>query len=183
MSFSLFRIICHSCLFCLSQMIRRNKKLFFNFCSSFTDFPRLVFFFFILVTYIWTQHLLHKSCHVILNYPMNTRKKIVFTSLLIFICCQIYYHKDEKMSLFYHQFPFSQVFCLTLENKCPLSIEQEDITIVNNIYTKQQNPKLHKAEIDRIKGIDKSTIIAGAFNVLSQQSITGTQKINQINET
>lgn len=38
---------------------------------------------------------------------------------------------------------------------------------MNNIYTKQQNPKLHKAEIDRIKGIDKSTIIAGAFNVLS----------------
>lgn len=57
----------------------------------------------ILVTHIWTQHLLHK------NKPRNPevvcecqeKKKVhLCSSLLIFIHCWISYHKDEKHCYF-----------------------------------------------------------------------------------
>ena len=153
MSFSLCRIICYSHLFCPSQMIGRNEKLFFHFFLLLYIFPQVSF---ILVTHFWIQHLLHER-------PSNPEvvcesqgEKYIYVDLCSFLSI-VGFPVIKKMKK-YCYFPtissshcLKLFLCLTLEHKCPLSIEQEDITAVNMYAQNNKTPNYIKQKLTELK--------------------------------
>lgn len=63
---------------------------------------------------------------------------------------------------------FSLCLCLTWEDKCPLLIKQENITVVNIYVQNNKTPNYVEQKLTELKEeIEKSTIIARDFSVVS----------------